>query len=423
MKIIKKVLIACVILTIIGVVAFRTRSPSDVPTFLIQEADEGVFRIGVMSPTKDTDEKWKFLAEIALEEINTFCNESGIDRSFEFVYSCADSRAQKAIDLTKEYHENGIDLVLGYGWSSFICSGARGYADENGMILLSPSSTSPLFEMVDNVFRLCPHDGHQYKPIVRTLQSLDVTDVVVLSQGFSWADCILEGFQPAFEIEGGKTHCVVEYPPDYNGTQFREILEKTETELTKIFEVYGSDGVAVLHVGFEAADILTQAENFTKLTIVPWFGTDATAMSDTILRKAGGQASQVHLISPYTAVTETETYERVNARWQAAFHEPLGFYDANIYDGCWVLALSALEVDSDNGTAVREVIHEVAGNYTGASGRCLMNQYGDRMAVDYALWRYFEVDGDYRNLRCGTYDYNSDEIEWDENLNWTLRAQ
>ncbi len=410
----KYALAAITVLTVLGVYAYYAKWPSDSSPEV--ENEDGVFRIGIMSSNRETDERWRFLAEMALAEINAYCDESGIDRSFEFVYSCADGQSPKAIDLTKEYHKGGVDLVLGYGWSSFICSGARNYADENGMVLLSPSATSPLFKLVDNVFRLCPQDGYQHNVITKTILSLEKTDIVVLMRSDAWARYIFEGFKPHYEQEGGRIHAAVEYLGERNGIDYTEHLERAASALKQIMDVNGSDSAAVLLLGFaEVGDLLVQADEVVPLTDVIWFGTDATAKSDYVTSN-GTVASKVVLISPYVDVAETETYARMNEAWQAASHEPLDFYDANIYDGCWVLALSALEVDSDNGTLVREVIHDVACNFTGASGPCLLDEYGDRTAVDCALWGYFDVDGSCECLRCGIYRSEADAVEWDTTL-------
>jgi len=101
----------------------------------------------------------------------------------------------------------------------------------------------------------------------------------------------------------------------------------------------------------------------------------------------------------------------------------LGYYDANIYDCCWVMALSVLEAGSAEGKEVIEFLPDVATAYNGATGAIILDENGDRDAVDYALWGYFEVDGELRCLRCGLYNCTTDSVTWDEELKPVIKGE
>jgi ABC-type branched-subunit amino acid transport system substrate-binding protein len=51
------------------------------------------------------------------------------------------------------------------------------------MVIISPSSTSPLLALNDSVFRLAPSDLHQARVIARMLESKGVEAVVILERG------------------------------------------------------------------------------------------------------------------------------------------------------------------------------------------------------------------------------------------------
>lgn len=373
--------------------------------------------IGVMSPTSETYSAYMFLAELAQEEINEYCKESLIDYQFKFVLTCAEGMAGNALELTRQYHACGINLVVGYGWSSHLCSGAREYAEENGMVLLSPSSTSPIYAVKDHVFRLCPNDFMVIHPLAKTMWSIGVTDVVVFHRGDAWGDGLVEGLKAEYEKIGGRIPNVVRYTGETEGAGFRSYVERADDALQEIVKEVGEEHAAVLLLSFsEAVDILRESGGFQGLMNVTWFGVESTARSEMIRENASKEAMRVKLISLDVDLPETEVYRWVNEAFGASLNRTLSFYNANIYDGCWIMALSVIEANMTNASAIIDVLPRVALNYTGASGNCHLDENGDRDTMDYALWGYFEVDGECTCLKCGTYHNDSDEVEWDKTI-------
>jgi ABC-type branched-subunit amino acid transport system substrate-binding protein len=117
----------------------------------------------------------------------------------------------------------------------------------------------------------------------------------------------------------------------------------------------------------------------------------------------GAKASfaRLRLVSPVEAPLNSSIYQGVDEAYEERFREPLSFYDANIYDACWIMALSIIEVNYTDGEAVRRLLLEVALRYTGASGNCQLDEFGDREACDYALLGYRLIDGEYKETRVG----------------------
>jgi ABC-type branched-subunit amino acid transport system substrate-binding protein len=418
----QRALVALAIVLVVGSILLMRRPRRETPEAETHtEVEEGgaapPVRIGVMSTMESTDPEYRLLARLAEDEINEYCNESGVEFRFEFVFTCAGGTAANSRDLTEQYHQDGIDLVIGYGWSSYLCSGTRPYAEENGMVLMSPASTSPIYATEDNVFRLCPHDGMVIRPLVRMIQSWGVSEVVILQRGDSWGDPLAEDFKEEYEGMGGRVVNIIRYKGETTGTEFFYSVEGVDYALRKAVERVGAEHSGVLLFSFsEAAEILQVGGDYPTLMNTTWFSAGDTAKIDKVLETAGEEAAQVILIGPDPATEDTEAYRHVNEAYEASFDKSLGFYEANIYDCCWVMALSVIEAGSTNSTAVMEVILEVAANYTGASGNCHLDTNGDRDAVDYSLLGVFEVEGGYESLVCGTYHHNTEEVEWDEAL-------
>ncbi|MBD3172023.1 hypothetical protein GF326_06090 [Candidatus Bathyarchaeota archaeon] len=129
-----------------------------------------------------------FLVNQAEYDINNYCVREDIPWRLYFQIECAEGQAQNAFDLTQQFADKDIQLVGGYGWSSFLCSGARKIAKENNMTLLSKGSTSPLMATPDNAFRLCVNDLKQVDPILSMFDDFGYESVLIISREDAWAD-------------------------------------------------------------------------------------------------------------------------------------------------------------------------------------------------------------------------------------------
>jgi ABC-type branched-subunit amino acid transport system substrate-binding protein len=127
---------------------------------------------------------------------------------------------------------------------------------------------------------------------------------------------------------------------------------------------------------------------------------------------------KLRLISLEMVFKPNPTYDRLNRIWtnSTIFPNPLGYYDVNIYDGLWVLSLSAIKANSTKPLDIMKVLPSVASDYVGATGRCTLNDTGARAGADYDIYAYFEVEGRTRNLLCGSYRWEESRFTWDNGL-------
>jgi ABC-type branched-subunit amino acid transport system substrate-binding protein len=121
-----------------------------------------------MSPSDELLPRYNYIAEIAQEKINIYCNQSGHNIWFKFIVTNAAGNPENAFEITKNYHEEGVNLIIGYGWNSHL-NGSLEYAVENDMVLVSPSSNSPLYAKQDSCYRLLPDDQREAKAIANMI--------------------------------------------------------------------------------------------------------------------------------------------------------------------------------------------------------------------------------------------------------------
>lgn len=397
----------------LGILTLTLISPqSEEPQTELVEAQDNNYTIGVLSITKLSEPYYQYLGNLVIEEINDYCVEAGLDYRFSASYTCSDSRAQLSQENTEMFHEAGINLAVGYAWSSGYCAGLNGYGEENGMVIISTGSTSPAgcCRKVDHGFRLYPYDGLQDEPLAFSLIDKGYTNLVIISRKDSWASSILETLEPVYIGTGGRIQAVIEYPVETEDESFRQYVKLLHEEYKNS---ESPDSTAILAVSFsEIYGLLNEASGYPELLNITWFGSDATALLDELTPETGRIASQVKMISPYVKVPNSTLYDSINMDFMAKYHTPLTLQLCNLYDSIWLMALSVIEAGSDDADAISDALMNVTESYTGLSGEIGFDEYGDRLPIDYEYWGVLEVDGEYINTVIGYYDSETGTIEW-----------
>jgi len=398
-----------VVLAILGIIGFRSIPVDEVPEVTLDAPYYNV-TLGYIAATQNDLPEDEYLISLAENDINEYCEDNDIIWRFHFDVKCAEGQPQNAHDFTGEFAEDGVKLVGGYAWSSFLCGGARKNAHANNMTLVSVASTSPLIAIPDSTFRLCHHDLRQVNPILAIMDDHNVSSVIIIYRGDHWGDLIVD------ELKSKYTSTIVEkirYPAET--TEFAHYLEMAEAAY---LGYNGSDKPHVLLISFnEAASLLTQASDFPVLFNTTWLGADSIADSRHIREDSGEYAAQVSLYSPKQAVYSSDPdYSTINRFYREEFSEDMDFYKSNVYDCCWLMAYCVIDTNTTDGVTIQSSILEVASNHTGITGDLSLDENGDRVYVPYAVWGYFEVDGEYVSRECGLYTSQSGMINWDTDL-------
>jgi len=394
-----------------------------------------VIRVGVFSSTQSNYPIYKFLADEARRDFNDFCNRTGVDARLEVTLGDAEGQPANAKQFTIKCYQAGIRVVVGFGWSSFFCSSAYTYAnsEETPMIIFSPSSTSPSYHTVDNVFRLCEDEGEASKVAVQLLKERGIKSLVVIARNDSWADLSFETYiEPLFTGLGGEIEGWFAYPPDiFPNTMnsdsgpdrgrmmwFESRIASAEAAVKQAMADHPGE-VGVLLLAFdEASYILNATSSCPSLLDVPWFGLDGTANTPMELATASEAAERVILLSPKLRNPESELGRRLNERFLSSGmtagvgeENVVDFTNANIYDCVMLAALAQLRANTTDVATLRETIPMVASAYTGATGPVILDETGDRIGIDYDIWGH--ATGGAPAI-FGRYDATTETFTWDQ---------
>jgi branched-chain amino acid transport system substrate-binding protein len=239
----------------------------------------------------------------------------------------------------------------------------------------------------DHGYRLTIHDWKEVQIIQMLFEESHVEAVVCLSRSDSWGDGILVELSEKWEGE------LVNMSYGGAATSFLGELQWAEETVSSLIDGYGEDHVAVLALSFtEMATILNQSRVFPVLQRVQWYGPGF--MKDDWPTEIGCIAASLNLTSFAPMMPESTALKELNSRYNDTFGEDIGYYEANLYDVCWILSLSVLEAGSDNASALRSVIPDIAAGYPGVTGNCTLDQYGDRNIALFGIYRYEVVDGE-----------------------------
>jgi len=183
-----------------------------------------------------------------------------------------------ALRLLQGMYDQGIRLVIG-PYSSASVAHLRSFADRNGMLLVSPSSVATSLAIPnDNVFRFVTSDVVQAEAITTMMEEDGITDIVPMIRDDIWASDLLAAVKADFEQGGGTLHDPVIYP--VNTTDFTTYLEALNDEVLVGCTQCGTGKVAVYLACFgEGTTILKQADEYTHLKTVGWYGSSAFAQN------------------------------------------------------------------------------------------------------------------------------------------------
>ena len=127
--------------------------------------------------------------------------------------------------------------------------------------------------------------------------------------------------------------------------------------------------------------------------------------------------SDIKMLSLVEGLAESNLVERINGEFLDEFGRDMTLVEANIYDGVWILLLSVLEEGSVKTVDLKERIPVVAADYIGLTGRCELDEVGDRQSFNYTICGYANIMGESRYTKYGFYDYESRNVNWIQPFN------
>ena len=149
--------------------------------------------------------------KIAIKDVNQYFSKS--NSNIRIGLMVEDTRTDPATSLEKlhDLAAKGVRIVIGPATSAEL-KDLQDYADEKGILLISPSSTAPSLALAgNNVFRFVPDDTHQAQAISREMWQDGVRVVVPMWRTDIYGNELVSAVKEEFGKLGG---IVLETPPE-----------------------------------------------------------------------------------------------------------------------------------------------------------------------------------------------------------------
>ena len=344
--------------------------------------------------------------ELAVKDINEYLSCIGSETSIKLIVEDTGTDPAVALEKLKSFKEKGVSVVIGPQTSAEVET-VKAYADENSILLVSPSSVAPSLAIPrDNVFRFCPDATHQAEAVARLMWEDGVRVVIPLWRGDVWGADLTKATKDSFEELGGTVIDGIRYSPTTG--DFATELESLNSKVSQAIAQYGDvDSVGVYLLAFgEVVPIFIQAQNYTGISTVKWYGNSAVALDKELISntQAAQFAIRAGFPNPTYAVGKTGKYGLVEDQIREKIGRPPDNYALAAYDALWVATLSYLATGGTNDSAtLKKALQQTAGSYFGATGWTALNEAGDRKFGNYDFWAVREDNGTFMWERVASY--------------------
>lgn len=379
-------------------------------------ADEQRITIGALLSLTDGDQHEdqrvadiRTALEMARDDINRYVANIGSPYRVDLWVEDTYGDPEIAVALLGDMAAAGITFVIG-PMRSFEAAVLLPYAEEFGVILISPTSTMSLLAIPgDNLYRLVPDDRLQAAAIAELMVAEGVEAVLPFySDDDIYAGDLVALVTEAFEAAGGTVLEGLRYASTTR--DFESLLRVLDDRAAEAIGRYGADAVAVLFTGFEESlAVLTAAGRMAHLTEVRWFGSDANAAFPALVAdpEAARAAASVRLTSPFFSINPFDPqrgiflkdYEVFMARLEAEFGRVPGDFAATSYVALWWAVRAYLASGpSDDVVELRAAMEailrpEVGLSLTHITGPVQFNEAGDPVTGGFVFYRVHEEDG------------------------------
>ncbi len=359
----------------------------------------------------------KIAVGLAINDVNSYLQSTGYTNlKFAAIYEDTGTNPATALTDLQTLSSDGVQAVVG-PLSSSEASNILQYADTNHIVLVSPSSTAISLAIPnDYLFRFVPNDAAQSYAIGRALVSQNVKDIVVVNQQSVYGTGLANATIVRFEALGGHAETEIQYSS--TATDFTPALSTMQSEYQSAVAKYGASSVAIVAIGFqEVGNMLVQAKSLDPgLLAATWYGSDGESQNTDFSNSTSSAApisAQVKLVSTIgESPAATAATNSFIAEFNATAHTTPVSYAINAYDAAWVIALSVLAANANNGQAIQQVFASVANHYFGASGWTNLQASGDVAPVGYDLYEVQTLKGTTQWVLAGTYSSGTDSITW-----------
>lgn len=351
------------------------------------------FQIGVLLPitgaASSSGESARVAMEIAIEDLKPYLVATEKPLDVELVIKDTGTHPDSALQKLKELNTAGVRYVIG-PYTSANVEAVLQYANDNGIILLSPSSVASTLSIPDNLYRLLPSDRSQAEAIKALLMYDTIKAVIPIVRNDVWGTGLLSDAREIFAAHGITMEDSIMYDPANMNSG--DIASQVAALIDVVNNNIPDSNIAVYLLSFaEGTEILHAASLVPGNSQVNWYGSSAFANNSSILLDdvASDFARAQKFRSPSFAPDSSRinTWEPINAEIASVIGREPEVFALTSYDAVWIMALSYLQaLNPHDFEQFKGSLEHLLGYYNGITGRTAIDVNGDRKYASFNFW-------------------------------------
>jgi branched-chain amino acid transport system substrate-binding protein len=401
-----QVLVAAILIGGILSYGFMTSLATESTRYFGPVEGENTILIGALLSLSGTSsslgESTEASLRLAVDDVNNQLAKSGSSTRFGLIIE--DTKTDPAVALEKlmDLDSKGIRIVIGPSTGAAV-DAVKEYADENGILIVSSSSTAASLAIPnDNVFRFVPDDTHQADALAKQMWDEGTRVVIPIWRTDVFGNDHQSSLKESFEKLGGKVVDGIGYDPPIgnfaaslhriNFIVWEQELKSLTSKVNDAVSQYGADKVGVYIVAYdEIVPIMIQANRHEELQSVSWYGSDGSAQNEGLTKniEAAEFAVKTNFLNPIYRVNASDSFKKLEARIVEEIDRVPRSYAEVAYDEFWVAALTLNNytgTQQDDIGSLRQTFVNTTNFYIGVTGRTELNDAGDRINGSYDFW-------------------------------------
>jgi ABC-type branched-subunit amino acid transport system substrate-binding protein len=411
------VLVAAILIGGILSYGFMTSGATEPTRYFGPVEGANTILIGALLPLTGTLSSFGESAEaslkLAVDDVNNQLANSGSSSRVGLIIEDTKTDPNVSREKLMDLASKGIRIVIGPATSANVAA-VKDYADKNGILIVSSSSTAPSLTIPnDNVFRFVPDDTHQAEALAKKMWDEGTRVVIPIWRTDVFGNNLQSLLKEKFEKLGGKVVDGIGYDPPVgnfaaslhriNFIVWEQELRSLNQKVNDAVSQYGADKVGVYIIAFdEIVPIMIQANRHEALQSVSWYGSDGSVQHEGLIKniEAAEFAVKTNFLSPIYGVEASDSFKELEERIVEEIDRVPRSYAEVIYDEFWVAALT---LSNYNGTqqddigSLREAFINTTNSYIGVTGRTELNDAGDKKYGSYDFWAVRPVSKDVNN--------------------------
>ncbi|MDV2989570.1 MAG: ABC transporter substrate-binding protein [Dehalogenimonas sp.] len=313
---------------------------------------------------------------LAVEQINAA---GGIDgRDVELIVEDGKTDPTAGFEAVKKLATvNQVKVIIGPMISGAVMAAGQ-WAADNGVLLISPSATSPDIGQQSwrqYFIRTAPSDTLQGRAMAQIISEEGYQRVGIIVQDNQYGVGI--GNEVQSLVGAGNVVSYIKYDPlklDYQ---------------SELQQLKAANPDVVVHAGYQDdAQIVFRQAAQVGLDTAQWITSEGVKADRTLEDAAAAAFMRDNVIGTNPVAPEGLAIAATFAQqYEARFERAPGTYSDTVYDAAKLVLQAMKNVDYNSASAISAEIKRIGSNYSGVSGVITFDQYGDRQNATFEVWK------------------------------------